>query len=265
MRLLAQAWEKKMGLFCLTEEQAKAFEIEPEIVMGLHVARVEPSKGERELALVLGGSVLLTYDGDLPSDLERSAAELWFLHSRDPETGPIPASVMEQFELWKTGLGGRSVQPLSDRGALSMIAAYTLPLPPTAPPPPPRPLVVFGHLPFSGSTGVGESYFRFEPWPTSRRINQPTSGGVLAGTYTVPRSELPFLPTGFAAVARCALPNLLPACFKWELQPPSNTPFRCGASVPLYGQAGGGVEVEFPSAFGDVRGAVPAPNIIPAL
>jgi hypothetical protein len=134
--------------------------------MGLHVARVEPSKGERELALVLGGSVLLTYDGDLPSDLERLAAELWFLHSRDPETGPIPASVMEQFELWKTGLGGRSVQPLSDRGALSMIAAYTLPLPPTAPPPPPRPLVVFGHLPFSGSTGVGESYFRFEPWPT---------------------------------------------------------------------------------------------------
>jgi hypothetical protein len=51
MRLLAQACEKKMGLFCLTEEQAKAFEIEPEIVMGLHVARVEPSKGERELAL----------------------------------------------------------------------------------------------------------------------------------------------------------------------------------------------------------------------
>ena len=50
-------------------------------------------------------------------------------------------------------------------------------------------------------------------------------------------------------MARYALPQLLPACWRYELRPPGNTAVHYGASVPLFGQSGGGVEVSFPSTF----------------
>jgi hypothetical protein len=56
-----------------------------------------------------------------------------------------------------------------------------------------------------------------------------------------PASEAPFALTGFTVVARFALPNLMPACFRYELQPDAGTPVECGAAVPLYGLSGGGV------------------------
>lgn len=84
------------------------------------------------------------------------------------------------------------------------------------------------------------------------------------GTFTAPASEAPFIASGFGAVGRFALPNLSPANWRWEIRPPSGTPFRCGASVPLYGQAGGGVEVEFSQGFANV-GPIANPVVLPAL
>jgi hypothetical protein len=110
---------------------------------------------------------------------------------------------------------------------------------------PPRPASIYGHLPFATKTDKQSVIYRWEAFPTSRRIKQTPSGGTIAAnTYAAPASEMAFAPTGFSAVARFALPNLLPACFRWELQPVPCS-LECGASVPLYGQSGGGVEVKF--------------------
>ena len=65
----------------------------------------------------------------------------------------------------------------------------------------------YGHLPFHRSTNDDEVFYRYELFLTSRRINQTTQL-VAPGTFAAPQSELPFMPTGLSAVARCALPSL---------------------------------------------------------
>src|SRR5215831_12422856 len=91
----------------------------------------------------------------------------------------------------------------------------------------------------------------------------PKNREILSGTYGFPESELPFVPTGFAAVGRYALPDLPPACRRYEIIPPPGHTIECGASVPLYGQAGGGVEVRFPKTF--TAATLSGPTILPPL
>lgn len=91
-----------------------------------------------------------------------------------------------------------------------------------------------------------------------------TNRTVLAGTFAFPASELPLVPSGFAAVGRYALPDLPPACTRYELHPPTNTLVDCGASVPLYGQSGGGVEVCFQHGFTN-DGAIANPVLLPVM
>ncbi|MEP7365202.1 MAG: hypothetical protein ABI972_18265 [Acidobacteriota bacterium] len=133
------------------------------------------------------------------------------------------------------------------------------------PPAPPTPSSIYGHLPFVTRTRPNSVIYRWEAYPTSRRINRTASPPTIAkDTYAAPASEVNFAPTGFAAVARFALPNLLPACFRYELQPVSGTPIECGASVPLYGQSGGGVEVKF-TRNTDNRCPIADPIVLPPL
>lgn len=162
-------------------------------------------------------------------------------------------------------------------------------LAPAAPPPPGSPVTPtpagpvaappaaatapYGHLMFHAQTAADDVFYRWEAFPSSLRIKRGASpaapGSIAPGTFAAPASELPFMPTGFAAVARCALPNPFPACFRWELQPVAGTPILCGASVPLFGQSGGGVEVMFPrgSAAANIatRGPIANPVRIPPL
>jgi hypothetical protein len=141
--------------------------------------------------------------------------------------------------------------------------AATSSAPPASPSMPPAPPSIYGHVPFHRLSTPNAVFYRCEPWPTSRRIQR--HGQLIApGTFAIPASELPLVPTGFAAVGRYALPFLPPACFRWELQPMSGTPFQCGASVPLYGQAGGGVEVVFHRGAGN-RCPFADPVILPEL
>ena len=145
-------------------------------------------------------------------------------------------------------------------GAYSPVAAI-IPLPP----PPSRPPSIYGHLPFATTTFPETVIYRWEAFPTSRKINRSVNPPTIAkDTYAAPASETPFAPTGFAAVARFALPNLMPACFRWELQPVAGTHLECGASVPLYGQSGGGVEVKFTSLTNN-RCPIADPIVLPAL
>jgi hypothetical protein len=138
------------------------------------------------------------------------------------------------------------------RGHLMGIATNTIP-----PPPPTNPTVVPGaphgrgslpntpaHLPFHTVTRQGDVFYRWEAWPKSLRVHS-SSQRVDPWTFASPEAELKLIETGFAAVGRAALPSFFPHVFRWKLEPPSNTSMLCGAVVPMYGQAGGGVEVCF--------------------
>jgi len=117
--------------------------------------------------------------------------------------------------------------------------------------------------PFETHTRHDAVFYRFEPWPTSKRINQ-ANFSIAPQTYAAPSSELAFAPTGFAAVARYALPLYFPAVFRWELQPQTSTPIRCGAVVPRFNQSGGGVEVYFAKQVTN-RGPIANPVVLQPL
>lgn len=91
-------------------------------------------------------------------------------------------------------------------------------------------------------------FYRYSASNPDRRVD-PKTGNLKAGSYAVPESEVPFIPTGFAAVGRLALPFLQPASHKYEIRAASGTDVEFGTVAPAFGQAGGGVEAYF------VRGA----------
>ena len=231
-----------MPFLKLSDEQIAKFGEIAEFAMDVHLVSVMDTIGA-----VIGCSVLLVSD---QKAVEQSAELLG---------GPVLQD-KERFEEWRISLEKAPImKPMSQPLVARMIVNLGGYLPPV----PPRPAVVYGHLPFSGATQANDVVYRCECWPTSRKINV-TTGVVAPDTFTFPPSELQFVPTGFAAVGRYALPSLPPACNRYELHPPANTPMRCGASVPLYGQAGGGVEVLFHRGFQN-NGPIAAPHILPPL
>ena len=235
-----------MPLLRLNDEQVSHFAKVPETAMDVHA--VKSAKTE-EVNFVLGCLILLVPDGEAAEQISGLLRASWFRprRTRSDDEG--------SFEGWLRSLG----EAPPDLTAGFILGPYgTLP-----PPPPPPPLIIYGHLPFSGTTEANDVHYRCESWPTSIRIDLQNNK-VLAGTFGFPASELPFVPTGFAAVGRYALPNLPPACRRYELQPPDGTLVNCGASVPLNGQSGGGVEVLFPNDFNN-RGAIANPVILPVM
>ena len=55
-----------------------------------------------------------------------------------------------------------------------------------------------------------EVYFRFTAYIRDRRVD-PVTGSYARGTYATTFTDLPFSPSGYAAVGRFALPNPAPA------------------------------------------------------
>jgi hypothetical protein len=80
-------------------------------------------------------------------------------------------------------------------------------------------------------------FHRYAAFNPDRRVNSVT-GDFAPGTYAVPESEVAFIPTGFAAVGRLALPNLLPASHHYIVEAPSGIPVSFGTVAPAFGQAG---------------------------
>lgn len=109
---------------------------------------------------------------------------------------------------------------------------------------------------------VARRFHRFSPFNPDRRVN-PVTGDFLPGTYACPESEFPFIPTGFAAVGRLALPSPIAASHHYQieaLKDPKGNPLHVlfGTVTPAFGQAGGGVEALFPNgAKNTKRVAVP--------
>ena len=243
-----------MTILRLSDAQIQHFAEIPETAMGLHVTT--PIERER-LVFVLGGLVVMLPDAAAFEEISALMRQPWLQPGRDL---PFDERV-RAFDVWFEHL--RPAPPLSDPPPRNNVLGLIIIHPSSLPPPPPRPSSIYGHLPFSGTTEPNDVFYRCEPWPTSRRIDQAKQE-IASGTYGCPQSEFPFFPTGFAAVGRYALPNLMPACFRWELQPTTGSAVHCGASVPLYGQAGGGVEVCFDMVTKN-RGPIANPTVLPAL
>jgi len=95
-------------------------------------------------------------------------------------------------------------------------------------------------------------FHRFSSFNPDRRVD-PVTGSFVPGTYAAPESEVPFVPTGFGAVGRFALPNNLPASYHYEIEAPTGTIVDFGTVAPAFGQAGGGVEAYFASAVTNAK------------
>lgn len=91
---------------------------------------------------------------------------------------------------------------------------------------------------------ANREFFRFSAFHPDRRVD-PVTGDFRPGTYATVESELPFVPTGFVAVGRFALPNNIPASYRYTIEAPKNTPVSFGTVAPAFSQAGGGVEAYF--------------------
>lgn len=86
------------------------------------------------------------------------------------------------------------------------------------------------------------SYYRFSAASQDKRVT--ASGDFLPGTYATTYADFSFVPSGFAAVGRYALPNPVSARFVFQITT-YDRPTKMGTATPNFGQAGGGVEVLF--------------------
>lgn len=86
------------------------------------------------------------------------------------------------------------------------------------------------------------SYYRFSAYLKDKRVD--ANGGFKPGTYATTYNDLHFVPSGFAAVGRYALPNPASARFVHQIIT-FEKPDLMGTATPNNGQAGGGVEVYF--------------------
>ena len=99
---------------------------------------------------------------------------------------------------------------------------------------------------------ANRTFSRFSAFNPDRRVD-PLTGSFLPGTYAAPESEVPFVPTGFVAVGRFALPNNLPASYHYEIEAPTGTGVDFGTVAPAFGQSGGGVEAYFANAVPNAK------------
>ena len=106
------------------------------------------------------------------------------------------------------------------------------------------------------------AFHRYSAFNPDRRID-PVTGDLARGSYAVPESEVPFLPTGFAAVGRLALPLTAPASHVHSISAQAGTAVEFGTIAPAFGQSGGGVEAYFPSGAVNVPPVPPSPRLLP--
>ncbi len=201
------------------------------------------------------GRRFLVFNGEIAYDL----TDLALREGSDPATALANGELIVR-AIKETGAGlFVAPQPsgfvlLQSRVALSAVAAGVGP----------------GGLPISSPSSLIKStvltasrvFHRYSAHHPDRRVN-PVSGDLLPGSYAVPESEVAFLPTGFAAVGRLALPVSLPASHHYVLEAPAGTSVRFGTVAPAFGQAGGGVEAFFGAGASNVQAPIVMPSTIP--
>jgi hypothetical protein len=269
-----------MPLMKLSQEVKQKFADAPEVQMG-----VQLGKAGSHYYPVIGSQVAVSFYKEPRRELvpdEGLSAQIQALHQRawinderlrmqfrDARRLREPAMFQEarinDFLEWYRDLpeGPESLEPAEvEDSRLILGLIFHGPVGPL-PPVPTRLPYVYGHLQFYGDTEPDDVFYRYEYYPASLRVFPTVAGGwIKDGTYAAPSSEAQFVATGFGAVARFALPTLWPARWRWELQPVPNSRIKMGASVPLYGQSGGGVEVMFEHKT-DNRGPIANQFLLP--
>ena len=86
-------------------------------------------------------------------------------------------------------------------------------------------------------------FVRYISSPTDHRFN-PGTKILTAGTYLTSQLDRHHADTGFGSVGRYALPLPIPVTTVIEYTLPTGTDIEVGTVAPLFGQAGGGVEIK---------------------
>jgi len=92
-------------------------------------------------------------------------------------------------------------------------------------------------------TKAGDAFRRFSAFPNDKRIK--ADGSVYPGTYATTAEDGDKVKTGLEAVERYALPNPMPASYRFAIQPDKDILIKKGIAQPAYGHCGGGAEVIF--------------------
>jgi hypothetical protein len=108
-------------------------------------------------------------------------------------------------------------------------------------------------------TSSGEIFKRFSAYQNDRRVL--ADGSLDKGAFATTEPDAKNVKTGADAVARYALPNPMPASYRFTIKPDAGTALKKGVAAPAYGQPGGGVEVIF--VEGTQANTVTGPDQIP--
>jgi hypothetical protein len=113
--------------------------------------------------------------------------------------------------------------------------------------------------PYPFSARADDEFVRYSAFLNDRRIGP--GGSLLPGTYATSKTDARLAATGYGAVGRYALPNPRAAIHRFDIVVPVGTSGLVGTVVPAFGQAGGGVEIEFTG--GAPSGSVQSSTRIP--
>jgi hypothetical protein len=227
-----------MPIFRLSEDSEAAVRNEPETGMGFQIVFAQTNEGHSGRFLVLESLLLIPAERrdvllDALQELAAVAADVDIEEvSGETVTFRIPPVVMET----------RLPNPAVDQNLPAAVAS------------------AYNQAPIFSKTALVLERRKSDPlafvrFSARRRDPRVTlgSGDFAPGTYAVPWSELPMVPSGFAAVGRYALPNPFAARYAYPIVT-STTPHLIGAAAPNFAQAGGGVEVLFPQGAQALRG-----------
>ncbi len=103
------------------------------------------------------------------------------------------------------------------------------------------------------SSKVPHAYYRYSAYYRDKRVDSRT-GNYSPGTFATTSADMHFVPSGFAAVGRYALPNPASAKYVFHLVT-YDKPNLMGTAAPNFGQSGGGVEVLFKDGATNKPGA----------
>ncbi|MCC7275467.1 MAG: hypothetical protein IT561_22550 [Alphaproteobacteria bacterium] len=119
---------------------------------------------------------------------------------------------------------------------------------------------IHGSPPFVTVFQPGEKFVRFSAFANDRRL--APGNGLLPGSYATSERDGQFVNTGYAAVGRYALPNPVAAQHRLAIVVGKAIGALVGTVRPAFGNAGGGVEAEFPLGLpaGSVVGKLEMPE-----
>ena len=160
-----------MSIYHLREEVAASFAVQPEFHMGFQVGRLIKN---RKPVFILCAEIVLEFDQMLAAQIRTSSFRTWISNERDLDIQRAA------FQKWVDDLlPPPAIELLGVRDAYVAVREINEtpgfdPSTPSNMPPKGPDSATYGHLPFHRSTNDDEVFYRYELFPTSRRINQTT-------------------------------------------------------------------------------------------